>query len=81
MKPREVILAIDPGTLLMGFAVISIHNNKPLLVTMDALKLSAQKDVYVRLQLIHNKVSELIAAHKPTTFAIEAPFFGKNVRF
>src|SRR3954468_18385508 len=80
MKSREVILAIDPGTLLMGFAVIAIHNNKPVLVTMDVLKLSAKKDVYMRLQLIHDKVSELIAAHKPTTFAIEAPFFGKNVQ-
>jgi len=80
MKPKEVILAIDPGTLLMGFAVIAIHNNKPVLVTMDVLKLSAKKDVYLRLQLIHSKVSELIVAHKPTTFAIEAPFFGKNVQ-
>src|SRR3954471_15351763 len=80
MKPKEVILAIDPGTLLMGFAVVAIHNNKPVLVTMDVLKLSAKKDVYLRLQLIHAKVSELIAAHKPTTFAIEAPFFGKNVQ-
>jgi crossover junction endodeoxyribonuclease RuvC len=80
MKPTEVILAIDPGTLLMGFAVIAIHNSKPRLVTMDALKLSAHKDVYLRLQLIHNKVSELIAVYKPTTFAIEAPFFGKNVQ-
>jgi crossover junction endodeoxyribonuclease RuvC len=80
MKSREVILAIDPGTLLMGFAVIAIRDNKPVLVTMDVLKLSAKKDVYLRLQLIHDKVSELIAAHKPTTFAIEAPFFGKNVQ-
>lgn len=80
MKPREVILAIDPGTLLMGFAVVAVQNKQPLLVTMDVLKLSAKKDMYLRLQLIHNKVSELITAHKPTTFAIEAPFFGKNVQ-
>lgn len=80
MKPAEVILAIDPGTLLMGFAVIAVRNKKPVLVTMDALKLSSHKDVYLRLQLIHTKVSELISAHRPTTFAIEAPFFGKNVQ-
>jgi crossover junction endodeoxyribonuclease RuvC len=68
MKPTEVILAIDPGTLLMGFAVMAIRNGKPVLVTMDALKLSAHKDVYLRLQLIHNKVSELIMAHKANHF-------------
>lgn len=49
-------------------------------MTMDALKLSAKKDVYQRLQLIHSKVCELITTHQPTTFAIEAPFFGKNVQ-
>ena len=80
MKPTEVILAIDPGTLLMGFAVIAINNQKPALITMDVLKLQAHKDIYLRLQLIHGKVSELITAYHPTTFAIEAPFFGKNVQ-
>lgn len=80
MKPTQVILAIDPGTLLMGFAVIAIRNSHPVLVTMDVLKLQSHKDIYLRLKLIHNKVSELIVAHQPTTFAIEAPFFGKNVQ-
>src|SRR5690606_37723273 len=28
----------------------------------------------------HSKVTEIIAAYKPTEFAIEAPFFGKNVQ-
>ncbi len=33
-----------------------------------------------RLQLIHERVCRLIIQHKPTCFAIEAPFFGKNVQ-
>jgi crossover junction endodeoxyribonuclease RuvC len=42
--------------------------------------LSAKKDNYQRLQLIHKKVSELITLFQPHCFAIEAPFFGKNVQ-
>ena len=47
---------------------------------MQVLKLSSQKDNYQRLQLIHEKVDELIKKYKPHEFAIEAPFFGKNVQ-
>ena len=32
------------------------------------------------LQKIHTTVCELIDTYKPNTFAIEAPFFGKNVQ-
>jgi crossover junction endodeoxyribonuclease RuvC len=47
---------------------------------MDVLKQSGKKDNYVRLQLIYKKVENLITKYKPTEFAIEAPFFGKNVQ-
>jgi crossover junction endodeoxyribonuclease RuvC len=47
---------------------------------MNVLKLNPKKDAYERLELIHNRVIELIKKFNPTTFAIEAPFFGKNVQ-
>ncbi len=81
MKPENnIILGIDPGTLFMGYAIMDVTLNKPTMILMDVLKLSAKKDAYERLQKIHATVCELIATHKPTTFAIEAPFFGKNVQ-
>ncbi len=79
-KGPQIILGIDPGTVVMGYALISISGNNICLVTMDVLKLAAKKDIYERLQMIHTKVCELITKHKPDTFAIEAPFFGKNVQ-
>ena len=80
MRNEEIILGIDPGTLMMGYAVVRIADNKPKLIMMDVLKLSSQKDIYLRLQMIHQKVVHLIQEYGPTTFAIEAPFFGKNVQ-
>lgn len=76
----NIILGIDPGTLFMGYALMGVAANKPTLIHMDVLKLSAKKDAYERLQNIHATVSELITRYKPTTFAIEAPFYGKNVQ-
>jgi crossover junction endodeoxyribonuclease RuvC len=79
-KPSKIILGIDPGTLVMGYGVIEIKDNIIILLEMSVLKLNSRMDAYERLELIHNRVSELIRKFKPTTFAIEAPFFGKNVQ-
>lgn len=79
-KPSKIILGIDPGTLLMGYGIIEINSTVIFLKEMSVLKLPGKKDNYTRLQLIHKKIEELIAKHHPHEFAIEAPFFGKNVQ-
>ena len=79
-KKPKIILGIDPGTIIMGFGLISISNKEIKLMEMGVLKLSNKQDAYERLEKIHQTVSELIHLHKPDSFAIEAPFFGKNVQ-
>src|SRR5678816_2835237 len=64
----------------MGYGIIEISSNVICMKEMSVLKLSGKKDNYTRLQLIHKKIEELIEKHKPDEFAIEAPFFGKNVQ-
>ncbi|HXR83566.1 MAG TPA: crossover junction endodeoxyribonuclease RuvC [Hanamia sp.] len=76
----KIILGIDPGTLVMGFGIIEISSSGMSLIVMDVLKLSPKKDAYERLQIIHEKVSGLLREFCPHEFAIEAPFFGKNVQ-
>ncbi|HEY8898448.1 MAG TPA: crossover junction endodeoxyribonuclease RuvC [Niastella sp.] len=78
--PAKIIIGIDPGTLFMGYSLIAVSSQKIKLLEMSTLKLNARKDNYERLQLIHQKVSDLIKQYKPVSFAIEAPFFGKNVQ-
>ena len=80
-KPFKIILGIDPGTLMMGYGIIEVHGNSIIHVKeMNVLKLSGKKDNHERLQLIHKKILCLIEEYQPHEFAIEAPFFGKNVQ-
>jgi crossover junction endodeoxyribonuclease RuvC len=79
-KPFKIILGIDPGTLMMGYGIIEVQNNTIHLKEMNVLKLSGKKNNHERLQLIHQKILCLIEEHQPNEFAIEAPFFGKNVQ-
>jgi crossover junction endodeoxyribonuclease RuvC len=64
----------------MGYGIIEVTHNKITLLEMNILRLSSKKDAYERLEMIHNRVAELIRNFRPQTFAIEAPFFGKNVQ-
>jgi crossover junction endodeoxyribonuclease RuvC len=80
MKPTNIILGIDPGTQVMGYAILKTNGQQAQVLLMDVLKLTSHKDIYERLEKIHTKVTELIQLYHPTTFAIEAPFFGKNVQ-
>lgn len=80
MQTPVIILGIDPGTIIMGFSVIEVRRDAITIREMDVLKLAACKDHYYRLQKIHQKVTQLMNCFAPQQFAIEAPFFGKNVQ-
>ncbi len=79
-QPVSIILGIDPGTIVMGYGLIKVEQNNIALLEMGVLKPGKVKDNYKKLQLIYETVSGLIVKYQPTTFAIEAPFFGKNVQ-
>lgn len=76
----KVIIGIDPGTNVMGYGVLGILRGKPSVVAMGVLRLNRMEDHYMRLHRIHEHVLGLVEQYLPDEFAIEAPFFGKNVQ-
>lgn len=81
MRQQErIILGVDPGTQVMGYGVLRIFNNKPEMLAIGILKLSAKDDHYLKLKKIYDFILGLVEEHLPDELAIEAPFFGKNVQ-
>jgi crossover junction endodeoxyribonuclease RuvC len=76
----KIILGIDPGTLVMGYGLISVHKSKISLIEMGVLQLAKKQDHAERLEMIFRKMEGIIKSHGPTAVAIEAPFYGKNVQ-
>jgi crossover junction endodeoxyribonuclease RuvC len=64
----------------MGYGIVEYKANRLSLIEMGVLRLPVRQTGYERLRLIHLKVRELISRFVPQDFAIEAPFFGKNVQ-
>ena len=44
MTKDRVILGIDPGTIVMGYGVLTIEGNKPKLEAMCILQLNKYED-------------------------------------
>lgn len=76
----RIILGIDPGTIVMGYGIIHIQNNKLSLVSLGVIKLDKYEEHADRLKKIFERVVGLIDEYKPDELSIEAPFFGKNVQ-
>ncbi len=83
IKPIEtpiIILGIDPGTNIMGYAIIACVNRDTRILVMDVVKNLKEKDPIEKLKVIFNRTEKLIVSHKVTELAIEDPFYGKNVQ-
>lgn len=80
LKYDRIILGIDPGTNVMGYGLIGVRSKTPSLIAMGVIKLSKFESHYLRLHRIYERVLGLVDQYLPDEFAIEAPFFGKNVQ-
>lgn len=73
------ILGLDPGTATTGYGVIDAEDGRLTVVTYGVIKTSAAEDTSKRLQIIHQKLKQLITEYQPDTAGIEEVFFGRNV--
>ena len=74
------ILGIDPGTNILGFAVIEVERDHIRVLEIGVVHLKEKKDQNEKLRDIFLEVQEIIERYLPKDLAIEAPFFGKNVQ-
>ena len=74
----KIVLGIDPGTRILGFGVVRLHNRKCTYIDMGVVNLIKEKDHFVTLKRITERVGALIEKYMPDEMAIEAPFYGKN---
>ncbi len=78
---ERCILGIDPGTRLLGYAVLCGDGARdPRFILAEVEVLTKISNPYARLARIHELVLELIDRHGVTELAVEAPFYGKNAQ-
>jgi crossover junction endodeoxyribonuclease RuvC len=77
--PR-IALGIDPGTAIVGYAVVTAKGNELDMLTCNVIITSAHMPLAERFQHIYHRLSEIIQTYKPQEAAMEELFFAKNAR-
>jgi len=77
---QKRLMGVDPGTNFLGVAVVDMEGNDYKLIHVDTLNLKSLPDQQSKLKEIFLQLQELIETYLPSSLAIEAPFYGKNVQ-
>jgi crossover junction endodeoxyribonuclease RuvC len=72
------ILGIDPGSVTTGFGVVDFVKGRLTLVEQGAIGTPRGAELSVRLEIIHERLREVIARTHPEAVAVESPFSGQN---
>ncbi|MFO7879571.1 MAG: crossover junction endodeoxyribonuclease RuvC [Bacteroidota bacterium] len=79
-RKENIIMGIDPGTSIMGYAVIACSGKKVKMLSLGIIDLTGYSDHYLKIKHIFERTQSLIDQYHPDELAIEAPFYGKNVQ-
>jgi crossover junction endodeoxyribonuclease RuvC len=79
-KTNYRILGVDPGTNILGYAVLEVQGKKLIPLEMGVVNLQKLGDHYDKLKHIFIRIQQLIETHQASEMAVEAPFYGKNVQ-
>jgi len=77
---EQLILGVDPGTTIMGYALLKVNFKKTEMVDLGVIKMSRLPNQNEKLKKIFESTVEIIEKYHPTLLAIEAPFFGKDAQ-
>ena len=80
VRGEKIILGIDPGTTITGYGLISVTGKTPSLITLGIIDLRKKTDHFQKIRTVFEETLALIDRYHPDEFAIEAPFFGKNIQ-
>lgn len=77
---QRVVLGIDPGTAIVGYAVVTALGSSLKMLACDVLTTPAGMPLAQRLQLIYQGLNDILMTYRPTEAAMEELFFAKNAR-
>src|SRR5436309_8005686 len=78
-SPR-IALGIDPGTAIVGYAVVEARGSELNMIACDVITTSPSTLMPERLQHIYHRLNEIISMYRPNEAAMEELFFAKNAR-
>jgi crossover junction endodeoxyribonuclease RuvC len=76
---ERIVIGIDPGYAILGYAVVASHGNELRLLGCGVITTPAGLGLPERLQQIYQQLRVLVDEYRPQEAAMEELFFGRNV--
>lgn len=73
-------LGIDPGTLHLGWGLVSREGGRLRAVAYGVVHLKADQTLSARLMMIADALTELMSTHRPEVASVETLFFHKDAQ-
>lgn len=77
---REIILGIDPGSLVTGWGLVEVESNQLHYQSHGIIGPSASLGLAERLSQIYRGLQDVIDHYHPTAVSLEKVFFSRNVQ-
>ena len=76
-----IILGVDPGSVIVGYAIIKKNKDRGLeVIDFGCIITDKFFTTGERLKKIHKEITKLIEKHKPDMMSVERLFFFKNLK-
>ena len=76
----RIALGIDPGTAIVGYAVIAARGDELTMIACNVITTPARMPLAERFQHIYQRLIEIVKTYSPQEAAMEELFFAKNAR-
>ena len=75
-----IILGIDPGYAIVGFGVLEYKNNHFGVIDYGAILTDAKTPFNQRLEIIYDRLCQIIEFHRPDAMSVEKVFYNSNAK-
>ena len=78
--PWDIVLGIDPGTLVLGYGAVVDARSGPRLLAAGVLRPPAKESVPRRLGVLRREMDTLLERLRPRAVVVECAFAARNVQ-
>jgi crossover junction endodeoxyribonuclease RuvC len=75
-----IVLGVDPGTIVMGFGLVSSRDEQVALVKYGSWNTDSRSPIGERLFFLYENLLRTITEFSPAVLAVERPFVAKNAQ-
>lgn len=75
-----IILGIDPGYAIVGYGVLEYKSNHFSVIDYGAILTDSKTPFNERLEIIYDKLDNIIKIHRPDAMSVEKVFYNSNAK-